>query len=578
MEWMQWGVTGRFRLRPLTAYWPDAVFILCVAGLFYGLAGFEKQITANLRPAFDIDLSPWALPKYALYSLARGLAAYGISLAFTLLYGYWAAKDERAGSVLVPLLDILQSIPVLGFMPGVVLALIALFPRSNVGLELSCIIMIFTGQAWNMTFGFYHSLRSLSPEQRDAAAVFRFNWWQKLRWVELPSAATGLVWNSMMSMAGGWFFLMISEAFMLGKKDYRLPGLGSYMSVAVDKGDYAAMTWAVLAMIAIIVALDQLLWRPLTVWVRRYRLEEGGGEPETDSSWFLDWLTSLKLLKAAVSALHQIMLHTPKRPARRAAAPMNGAAGRWLVPGLRGFLFAAVIAVLGYAAVQLAALVGELGMADWKTVWYSAFLTFLRVFAVLLAGTLWTLPAGILIGRSAAALRFLQPVVQIAASFPAPMLFPVMVALFIWLHLSLGWGSILLMLLGSQWYILFNVIGAAAAVPADLKEATVSFRLSGWRQFTALYVPAVFPALVTGWVTAAGGAWNASIVAEKVNYGEQPLATDGIGALISQSAERGDFHTLAASIMVMAAVVVLLNRVVWDRLAGLAQERYSLGK
>ncbi len=578
MEWMPWGVPGRFRLRPLTAYWPDAVFILCLAGLFYGLAGFEEQITAHFRPAFEIDLSPLALPKYALFSLARGLAAYAISLIFTLLYGYWAAKDERAGSILVPLLDVLQSIPVLGFMPGVVLALIALFPRSNIGLELASIIMIFTGQAWNMTFGFYHSLRSLPPEQREAAAVFRFNWWQKLRWVELPSAASGLVWNSMMSMAGGWFFLMVSEAFMLGERDYRLPGLGSYMSVAVDKGNYPAMAWAFLAMIAIIVALDQLLWRPLTVWVRRYRLEESGGETDTDSSWFLEWLTKLKVLKAAELGLHHLMMRPTKQPAHPLTPPVRGKIERWLLSSLRWALFAAVIGVLLYAAAQLAGLVAELGVAEWKAVWYSTFLTFLRVFVVLLAATLWTLPVGILIGRSPAALKILRPVVQIAASFPAPMLFPVMVALFIWLHLSLGWGSILLMLLGSQWYILFNVIGAAAAVPADLKEATVSFRLSGWRQFTALYVPAVFPALVTGWVTAAGGAWNASIVAEKVSYNGQPLATDGIGALISQSAERGDFHTLAASIMVMAAVVVLLNRVLWGRLSGLAQERYSLGK
>ncbi len=578
MEWIQWGVPGRFRLRPLTGYWPDALFILCLAGLFYGLAGFEKQVTAHFRPAFEIDLSPMALPKYALFSLARGLAAYAISLTFTLLYGYWAAKDERAGSILVPLLDILQSIPVLGFMPGVVLALIALFPQSNIGLELACIIMIFTGQAWNMTFSFYHSLRSLPPEQREAATVFRFSWWQKLRWVELPSAATGLVWNSMMSMAGGWFFLMVSEAFMLGEKDYRLPGLGSYMSVAVDKGNYPAMAWAFFAMIAIIVALDQLLWRPLTVWVRRYRLEESAGEMDTDSSWFLEWLTKLKALKAAEHALHQLMMRTSKRPVRLLPPPARGVLERWLLNGLRWFLIGAVTAILLYAAVQLAGLVSELGVSEWKTVWYSTFLTFLRVFGVLLGGTLWTLPVGILIGRSPAALKILRPVVQIAASFPAPMLFPAMVALFIWLHLSLGWGSVLLMLLGSQWYILFNVIGAAAAVPADLKEATVSFRLSGWRQFTALYVPAVFPALVTGWVTAAGGAWNASIVAEKVSYNGQPLATDGIGALISQSAERGDFHTLAASIMVMAAVVVLMNRVLWGRLYDLAQERYSLGK
>jgi len=577
LNFREWDVPGRFALKPLAAFWPDVLFILCVAGLFFGLSGFEKQITAHFRPAFEIDLSPLALPKYALYSLARGLIAYVISLVFTLLYGYWAAKDERAGVILIPLLDILQSIPVLGFMPGLVLALIAMFPQSNIGLELASVIMIFTGQAWNMTFSFYHSLRSLPPEQGEAAAVFRFNWWQKLRWVELPASATGLVWNSMMSMAGGWFFLMVSEAFVLGEKDYRLPGVGSYMSVAVEKGDYWAMAWALLAMTLMIVALDQLIWRPLAVWVRQYRLEDSAGETEAESSWFLEWLTKLKMVKGMEEGLQRFMLYTSKRQRLSSNNIAQGAGMRWLLGGVRGLLFLSVIAILLYAAGKLTALVAGLSLANWETVCYSTFLTFVRVFVVLSLSTLWTLPLGVLIGSSPSALRVMRPLVQIAASFPAPMLFPLMVALFVWFHLSLGWGSILLMTLGSQWYILFNVIGAAAAVPADLKEAAVSFRITGWRRFTALYAPAVFPALITGWVTAAGGAWNASIVAERVNYNGHPLATDGIGALISLSAEKGDFHMLAAGIMVMAAVVVFLNRVLWSRLYELAHRRYSLG-
>src|SRR6266446_5021775 len=469
----------------------DLAIVVALAGLLFGVLQLGREWSGAARPAIVIDLSPWALPRYTFYSLSRGLLAYVLSLAFTLTYGYWAAKDRLAERVLVPLLDILQSIPVLGFMPGLILALVALFPHSNIGLELAAVIMIFTGQAWNMTFSYYHSLRSVPDDLSAVGAVYRFSWWQRLKWLELPYATLGLLWHSMLSMAGGWFFLMINGAFRLGDRDFRLPGIGSYMSVAVDQGRTDAMLYAIGAMTLMIVAVDQVLWRPVVVWAQKFRVEEGGTQ-ERMTSWFLNWLRRSRLI-----------------------------------------------------------------------------VTLRR---------LWALPAGIAIGLSPRLSRLLQPVVQIVASFPAPMLFPIVIAGLAAAGVSLGWGSIVLMLLGTQWYILFNVIAGAMAIPTDLQEAARSYRLKGWRRFRALYLPGVFPYLVTGWVTAAGGAWNASIVAEYVTFKGQTLQAHGLGAQISAAAAAADFPRLAASILVMSAIVVAFNRTVWRYFYRLAEQRFSLNK
>src|SRR5262249_24225493 len=275
MSWRRrWGEALALFYRQRPFGWVDVLIGIGLAGLLYGLVDLAGEWTSELRPTVDIDLSPWALPRYTFYSLTRGLLAYSLSLGFTLVYGYWAAKDRRAERVLIPLLDILQSIPVLGFLPGVVLALVALFPKSNVGLELAAILMIFTGQAWNMTFSFYHSVRSVPQDQQEVATTYRFTWWERLRWVELPFATMGLVWNSMVGMAGGWFFLMIIEAFRLEDQDFRLPGIGAYMAVAAKEGRGDAMFWAIVAMVLMIVLLDQFLWRPVVVWAEKFRVEE----------------------------------------------------------------------------------------------------------------------------------------------------------------------------------------------------------------------------------------------------------------------------------------------------------------
>ena len=571
-----WGQATALFDRSRKVGWVDLLVVLGLIGLLFGLIDVAREWTGQHRPSIDIDLSPWALPRYTFLSLSRGLLAYMISLSFTLLYGYWAAKDRVAERALIPLLDILQSIPVLGFMPGLVLALVALFPQSNAGLELAAVIMIFTGQAWNMTFSFYHSLRSMPMDLREVSTVYRFSWWQRLKWAELPYSTMGLVWNSMMSMAGGWFFLMINEAFQLGDRDFRLPGVGSYMSVAVDRGRVDAMLFAIIAMTLMIVLVDQLLWRPVVVWAQKFRVEEVGHQ-EAMSSWFLDLLRRSRLLYLLGAVFRRWKNEKIKRPATATARlapilPSNRAAGLSLL------LFGLLLAVLTYGAWRLIQLLRFVSVGEWAELVTAAFWTLGRVLLSTAIGTLWALPAGLAIGLSPRLSRILQPVVQVVASFPAPMLFPIVIAILQWAGVSLGWGSILLMLLGTQWYILFNVIAGAMVIPADLREAARSYRIKGWQRFWTLYLPAVFPYLVTGWVTAAGGAWNASIVAEFVTFKGQTLSTNGLGAQISAAAAGANFPLLAASILVMSSLVVVFNRTVWRRCYQLAEERFSLNK
>jgi NitT/TauT family transport system permease protein len=562
------------RSRRLT--WTDLALVAGLGGGIYGLVHLAREWTGALRPAVDIDLSFGALPGYALLSLSRGLAAYLLSLAFTLVYGYWAAHDRVAQRVLIPALDILQSIPVLGFMPGVVLGLVGLFPHSNVGLELASVIMIFTGQAWNMTFSFYYSLRSIPRDLMEVAILNRFGWWQRFRWVELPFSAIGLVWNSMMSMAGGWFFLMVSEAFVLGDKDFRLPGLGSYMSVAVARGDGRAMVGAIVAMTLMIVALDQLLWRPVVVWSQKFRIEESG-QTEAMTSWFLDLLRRSRILPWA-SELVRRLIRPPPRRAPITSAPAGERRGRGSAGAASVVVFAAVVGLLAWGALDLAGLLRRVPGRTWGAISLAALLTLGRVLLATALGTLWTLPAGLAIGLSPRLSRILQPVVQVMASFPAPMLFPAVVAALTALGIGLNVGSVLLMLLGTQWYILFNVVAGATAIPADLREAARIYRLGTWQRFRELYFPSVFPYLVTGWVTAAGGAWNASIVSEYMSFRGQVMVANGLGARISTAAAGGEFALLAAAITVMAAVVALFNRFVWRRLNVVAEERFSLAR
>ena len=590
---MVWGQSGAVMALYHSGVLADIVIILGILGVFYGITQVGREWAGVLRPTVVIDLSFRALPRYTLFSLVRGLAAYCISFLFTIVYGYWAAKDRLAERLLVPILDILQSIPVLGFMPGVVLALVSVFPNSNTGLELAAVFMIFTGQAWNMTFSFYNSLKSVPRELQEAGTIYHFNWWQRLTQIEMPYSAIGLIWNSMMSMAGGWFFLMVTEAFQLGNRDFRLPGIGSYMSVAVEKGNVPAMIAAVVAMVLMIVALDQLVWRPTVVWAQKFRIEDTSQEESMDS-WFLDLLHHSHILRwigaanssvghAFGSLISRLVRHVPRNIPDR--SPVASAPARHGVQNRPSFsvvfarvLFFLLAAGLAFALAQVVRLLISVRIDEWLRLLRSDLLTLARVTTAIALGTLWALPVGLRIGLSPKLSRIMQPIVQVAASFPAPMLFPAVILLLALLRVNIGFGSVVLMLLGTQWYILFNVIAGAQAIPSDLKEAAASYRITGRQRFWSLYLPATFPYLVTGWVTATGGAWNASIVAEIVTFRGQTLRAQGIGSVISEAAFGAKFAELAAAILIMSLTVVLINRFVWRRLYAVASTQYNLSK
>ena len=575
----------------------DLLVLMALGALMYGLISVGSEWSAVLRPVVEINLSPWALPRYTLLSLFRGFAAYFISLLFTLIYGYVAAYNRHAEKIMVPLLDILQSIPVLGFLPGLVLALVAIFPRSNVGLELACIIMIFTGQAWNMTFSFYHSLRAIPPELRDAARVYRLTAWQRLLQLELPSAAVGLVWNSMMSMAGGWFFLTVCEAFTLSDKDFRVPGIGSYMRVAMDKNDVPAMIYGVIAMMIMIVAVDQLFWRPIVAWSQKFKLEETEAATQS-TSFVLDLLQKSRLLRwvdtrvwMPLTALAEprVVMATGSGPAINSINPGNGG-GVVVDPSTHTGLGPMVRKLAGWC-VGIAALAGvawgtasiikllmRLNFHDWSHIGLLTFLTFLRVTAAVAIGTLWTVPVGVAMGSSPRLSRFMQPIIQIMASFPAPMLYPLVLIVLHALGVSINYAAVILILLGTQWYVLFNVIAGAMALPQDLREVAVMYRMNRIETWRRLILPGIFPYLVTGWVTAAGGAWNASIVAEYVQFHGETLVADGLGAAISLAPGSGSFAMLAACVLAMCVAVIGVNRLLWKRLYRVAEEKYTVTK
>jgi len=557
------------------SYLPDLLMFGAGIALFYGLLVVGRTWLGPFTPEVEISRSPLALPAYAGYSLLRITIAYLLSLAFTLVYGYIAAYNPRAERFMIPLLDVLQSIPVLSFLPGVMLAMVALFPGRQLGVEAGAILLIFTGQVWNMAFSFYASLKSIPKEMREAAKIYRFSWWQRFIEMELPYAAIGLVWNSMMSVAGGWFFLMACEMFVLGARDFRLPGLGSYLQTAASAGDTTSILWGVATMIAVIVLLDQFVWRPVIAWAEKFKVEQVEST-DAPQSWVLDLIRHSRSLarirKSTVSPLRERLLAyfaTPR--STQEAAPANP----WKI-WLARILAVVLLGAMGYGLVRVGIILSGLQKAELHEAGIGLVATFVRVNLALLIGALWTIPAGVAIGFSPRLARIAQPLAQIAASVPATALFPVVLLLLIRVGGGLGVGSIVLLLLGTQWYILFNVIAGAIAIPTDLKECCSVFRLEGLQRWKRLILPGIFPYLVTGMVTASGGAWNASIIAEYFHFKGQIYTTAGLGATISQATDQGNFDLLLAATMMMAATVVTINRLVWRRLYALAETRYRL--
>jgi len=555
------------------------------AAITAGVLAFAREFDAPYTPVAAISLAPSALPRYALYSLSRGVAALGLSYVFALAFGWTAARWRAAERLMLPAIDVLQSVPVLGFLPGLVLGLVALFPSRNTGLELAAILMIFTAQAWNLALAFYYALTNVPAPLREACQVAGWSRWRTFRQLELPASASALVWNGMLSMAGGWFFLMINEAFQLGAHDFRLPGVGSYMSLAVQRGDARAAVLALIAMAVMIVATDQLLWRPLVVAVQRYRVDDSAPVPVT-GSWFLDVLRSARLPFAArrwrrrTAADARRVVRRMERPVSSARAALRrfrttSGLGPWAERALGGTVVAGIASLGLWGCWRVGALLLAVSTGGWTQIAAAAGLTFVRVLAAVALATAWTLPAGVVIGRSPRLGRAVQPVIQLLASFPAPMLFPLVVLVLSQVHVGLGVGSVVLLVLSAQWYILFNVVTAVSAIPGQLEEATRVFHVRPAARWRALYLPSAFPGLVTGWITAAGAAWNASIVAEFVHAGARLETTTGLGSLISLATARGDFPLLAGGITVMSALVVSWNRLAWRPLARLAHTRYG---
>jgi NitT/TauT family transport system permease protein len=558
--------------------WDVAAFLLIIGALtLVAHGGRETLVPISSLEATPITLDPAALPEYALRTTLRMLAAIVASLVFTLIYATIAAKSRRAEMVLIPVLDILQSVPVLGFLSFTVVGFMAMFPGQVLGVELASIFAIFTAQAWNMTFSFYQSLKTVPRDLDEAARAFRLSPWQKFWRLEVPFAMPGLVWNTMMSMSGGWFFVVASEAISVGSTTYTLPGIGSYVALAIDQENLAAVGWAVLAMLAVILLYDQILFRPLVAWAEKFRFEQSA-RASTSRSWVLQAVQRTDVLRRALgpvgAGLGWIASRrlAPLKPVAlpQAAAVWNSRAvdGLWLALVVLGVLYATYL-IVTFIATEL----------DWHEVgltFLDGFYTLIRVVVlIVLASVIWV-PIGVWIGLRPKVAEAVQPVAQFLAAFPANIAFPFFVVIIATYHLDADIWLSPLMILGTQWYILFNVIAGASAYPSDLKEAAASFHVGGWNWWRKVMLPGIFPYYVTGALTASGGSWNAAIVAEVASWGDEKLHASGIGSYIADATAAGDYPRITLGIAVMSLYVILFNRLLWHPLFTYAARRLRL--
>jgi len=568
------GVWRRPGLHPV-----DLLVFAALLALLFGLLRLAPALNAPFLPKTapsTVSTDPANLPYYAVRSLLRMFIGLILSVLFTFVYATAAARLRRAEKVLIPLLDILQSVPVLGFLTVTVTAFINLFPGSELGLECASVFAIFTAMAWNMTFAFYHSLISQPRDLDEAARIMRLTKWERFWRVDVPSGMIPLVWNGMMSFGGAWFFLAASESISVLNHTYALPGMGSYVAAAVGQGNLGHVGIAIAVMMVMVIAVNFVFWRPMVAWAERFRTEESASA-ERPRSVVLDLLR-----RSAVPDL----VARPVRPAGRlldkVTRPFGLAEHPLQRPALRArtgdvFFFGAVSTVVIYGAWRALDYVHvHVGLGAFGHAFLLGAATFARVVVLLIVASVIWVPIGVWIGMNPRVSRLAQPVVQVLASFPANFVFPFAAAVFVAAGISLNIGGILLMALGAQWYILFNVIAGASTIPSDLREAMRLMSVRGRLRWTKFILPAIFPAYVTGGITAAGGAWNASIVAEVVTYGHHHLTATGLGAYIAQAARIGDFPEVLIGVAVMSVYVVGLNRLVWRRLYRLAETRYSL--
>ncbi|MCQ4084893.1 ABC transporter permease subunit [Streptomyces sp. RB6PN25] len=559
--------------------WVDVLVGAALVALLYGLVRLAPALNAPFLPGTapsTVSTDPSHLPYYAVRSLVRMFAALALSVIFTFVYATAAARLRRAEKLLLPVLDILQSVPVLGFLSVTVTAFINLFPGSELGLECAAIFAIFTAMAWNMTFAFYYSLVSQPREFDEAARMMRLTKWQRFWRLDVPSGMIPLVWNGMMSFGGAWFFLAASESISVLNHKYALPGMGSYAAAAIRKGDLGEVGIAIAVMVVLVVGVNAVFWRPMTAWAERFRVEESQA-PERPRSVVLDLLRRSSVPELIRRPLRPLgaALDRATRPLGTAEHPLTTTTVRERM-GDVFFAGAVSVVVVFFAWRALDYVHTTVGLAEFGYALALGAATFGRVVVLIAAATVVWVPIGVWIGMNPKVTRFAQPVVQVLASFPANFLFPLAAAVFLALGIPLNAGAILLMALGSQWYILFNVIAGAQAIPFDLREAMRSFNVGGPLKWRVFILPAVFPSYVTGGITAAGGAWNASIVAEVVDYDRHHMQATGLGAYITSATEVGDFPKILVGISVMSLYVVLANRLFWRRLYRVAESRYAL--
>ena len=561
--------------------WP--IFMdLAVAAVV--LAGFLALVSTGVYwlgkpvPVVPISNSIAALPLYALYSIVRMGIAYLLSLVFAISYGYIAAYNSRVEPWMVAVLDILQSIPVLSFLPPVVLAMVALIPGHQMGIEMGVILLIFTGQVWNLAFSFYSSLKSIPKEMLEATRIYRYSGWQRFWQLEMPYAAIGLVWNSIVSVAGGWFALIFCEMFTMGERNFQLPGLGSYIQTATYTGDVRALLSGIATVILIVVATDQLVWRPLIAWSDKFKFEQVESADRVTSP-ILELLRRSNLFSSIPGRIfarfdEPIFKRMAQKRENRIVQPLDreepkGSAWLWA-------LGAAVVAVAFWGGAQAAFMLRTVTWPELRLLLEGAVATFLRVNASLLISAAWTIPVGVAIGMNPKIARVVQPLAQVLASVPATAFFPILLIGLVKIGGGLGIGSVALMLLGTQWYILFNVIAGAMSIPSDLREVSTLFHFTRWQRWTKLILPGIFPYLITGMVTASGGAWNASVMAEYSHVKDRTLETIGLGAQIDAATDSGRFVILLLATIMISLIVVTMNRLVWRRLYRLAETRYKL--
>jgi NitT/TauT family transport system permease protein len=558
----------------------DIVALILVTGAMVLIVYGGEQTTAPLS-ALDVapvSLDPSNLPAYALRTTMRMLLAIVCSIIFTFIYAALAAKSRRAEMVLIPLLDILQSVPILGFLTFTVVFFMNLFPGRVFGAELACVFAIFTSQAWNMTFSMYQSMRNVPKDLEEASQSFHLSGWQRFWRLDVPFAMPGLIWNTMMSMSGGWFFVVASEAITVGNTTVTLPGIGSYVALGIQKQNLPAIGYAILTMLLVIIAYDQLLFRPVVAWADKFRFEQTASA-SAPSSWMLDLFRRTRALRALslpfaalnkiISNLHIAIPGQWKLASSAQRPPSRIIDALWL---------AMIVASTGYAAWQIYQyLSATLSLSDVFSAFGYGLITLARVVVLIALATLIWVPIGVWIGLRPKLAERMQPLAQFLAAFPANLAFPVFVVVIVRYGLNANIWLSPLMILGTQWYILFNVIAGASAFPSDLREAASSLHLKGWRWWVKVVLPGIFPYYITGAITASGGSWNASIVAEVASWGDTHLTATGLGAYIATATENGDFPRVVLGIAIMCILVTLFNRLLWRPLYAFGERRLRLG-